>query len=68
LCLVIFTLQLDVDEFRFLTYLLDAGSSYGNTTTTYYFFRAFHNEDDSSTVFAYATPRDLAQSTDFSKN
>jgi hypothetical protein len=40
----------------------DGGSNY-NVTKTTTFFRAEHNEDDSSTVFAYATARDLAQST-----
>jgi hypothetical protein len=40
----------------------DGGSNY-NVTKTTTFFRAEHNEDDSNTVFAYATARDLAQST-----
>jgi hypothetical protein len=40
----------------------DGGSNY-NVTKTTTFFRAEHNEDDSNTIFAYATARDLAQST-----
>jgi hypothetical protein len=44
----------------------DGGSNY-NVTKTTTFFRAEHYEDNSSTVFAYATPRDLAQSTAFQK-
>ena len=44
----------------------DGGSNY-NVTKTTTFFRAEHNEDDLNTVFAYATARDLAQSTAFQK-
>ena len=51
----------DAAKFQF-NLSIDGGSNY-NVTKTTTFFHAFHDEADSSTVLAYASARDLAQST-----